>query len=159
MPSSTLSPLPEFCPHISHVHLPTAVSSSSTIRLPSMIGLSSSGRLYSSSRLLASDATSFVVTPDFVVYTTYSHEAKFLPLTTPASGSREVDHTESFARRAGGGGGGTDSSIRRAVERGSRIVTVVPSSTTLVLQMPRGNLETICPRPLVLRVVRSHLDT
>ncbi|BGP57178.1 Putative elongator complex protein 1 [Rhodotorula sphaerocarpa] len=159
MPSSTLSPLPEFCPHISHVHLPTAVSLSSTIRLPSMIGLSSSGRLYSSSRLLASDATSFVVTPDFVVYTTYSHEAKFLPLTTPASGSREVDHTESFARRAGGGGGGTDSSIRRAVERGSRIVTVVPSSTTLVLQMPRGNLETICPRPLVLRVVRSHLDT
>lgn len=48
--------------------------------------------------------------------------------------------------------------IKRAVERGSKIVTVVPSSTTLVLQMPRGNLEIICPRPLVLRVVRQDLD-
>jgi elongator complex protein 1 len=47
---------------------------------------------------------------------------------------------------------------RRRVERGSRIVTVVPSSMALVLQMPRGNLETIYPRPLVMSVVRGDLD-
>ena len=50
-----------------------------------------------------------------------------------------------------------DESIRR-VERGSRIVTAVPHDTRLVLQMPRGNLETISPRALVLSCVRRYLD-
>lgn len=50
-----------------------------------------------------------------------------------------------------------DESIRR-IERGSRIVTVVHSDTKLVLQMPRGNLETIHPRALVLAAVRTALD-
>ena len=46
----------------------------------------------------------------------------------------------------------------RRVERGSKIVTVVPHDTRLVLQMPRGNLETVSPRALVLSSVRRHLD-
>lgn len=46
----------------------------------------------------------------------------------------------------------------RKVERGSRIVTAVPSTMSLVLQMPRGNLETINPRPLVMEVVKQDLD-
>ena len=50
-----------------------------------------------------------------------------------------------------------DESIRR-VERGSRIVTSVADDTKLVLQMPRGNLETVHPRALVLSAVRKHLD-
>lgn len=41
------------------------------------------------------------------------------------------------------------------MERGSRIVVAVPSAMSLVLQMPRGNLETISPRPFVLEVVRA----
>ena len=49
-----------------------------------------------------------------------------------------------------------DESIRR-IERGSRIVTVVGGDTRLILQMPRGNLETIHPRALVLCAVREHL--
>lgn len=51
-----------------------------------------------------------------------------------------------------------DKSVRR-IERGSRIVTVVPANTRVVLQMPRGNLETICPRALVLSEVRRNLDS
>ena len=50
-----------------------------------------------------------------------------------------------------------DENVRR-VERGSRIVTVVPSDTKLVLQMPRGNLETVTPRALLLSSVRGALD-
>ena len=50
-----------------------------------------------------------------------------------------------------------DESVRR-VERGSRIVTSVADDTKLVLLMPRGNLETIHPRALVLAAVRKHLD-
>jgi elongator complex protein 1 len=48
----------------------------------------------------------------------------------------------------------TDWETRR-VERGSLIVAACPSSMSLVLQMPRGNLETVYPRPLVLAVVRQ----
>jgi len=163
LPSPSLTPVPEFCPQLQHVLLPPASSTSSS-RFPTVIGLSASGRLYSSSRLIASDATSFITTPDFLIYTTFSHEAKFVPLFTLSpfyTGPSAVEHTESFARRANGGAGGENEtpSIKRAVERGSRIVTVAPSSTSLVLQMPRGNLEIICPRPLVLRVVRDFLDS
>jgi elongator complex protein 1 len=46
----------------------------------------------------------------------------------------------------------------RNVERGAKIVTVVPSIYSVVLQMPRGNLETIYPRALVLSGIRQHLD-
>ncbi|GAA5833802.1 hypothetical protein JCM3766R1_000102 [Sporobolomyces carnicolor] len=160
LPSPSLTALPEFCPQVQHVLLPPA-SSTSTSRVPVVVGLASSGRLYSSSKLVASDATSFVTTPDFLIYTTFSHEAKFVPLFTLSpfyTGPTMVEHSESFARRAPGGENETPS-IKRAVERGSRIVTVAPSSTSLVLQMPRGNLEIICPRPLVLRVVRDFLDS
>lgn len=163
LPSPSLTPLPEFCPQIQHVLLPPGNSTSSS-RFPVVVGLSPAGRLYSSSRLIASDATSFVTTPDFLIYTTFSHDAKFVPLFTLSpfySGPTTVEHTESFARRAAGGAGGENETpaIKRAVERGSRIVTVAPSSTSLVLQMPRGNLEIIPPRPLVLRVVRDFLDS
>ncbi|GAA5945114.1 hypothetical protein JCM3775_000913 [Rhodotorula graminis] len=160
LPSSTLSPLPEFCPHISHLFLPPS-SPSSTFRIPSLVGLAPSGRLYASSRLIASDASSFALTDTFLIYTTYSHEAKFVPLAKLSA----TEYSESFARRALDGGGSASAAapgaagvVQRAVERGSRIVAVVPSATSLVLQMPRGNLETICPRPLVLRVVRALLD-
>ncbi|BGP18516.1 hypothetical protein JCM10213_002969 [Rhodosporidiobolus nylandii] len=161
-PSSALSSFPEVCPHLQHLLLPSSLPS--VALLPGLIGLAPSGRLYlstSSSRLLASDATSFALTPHFLIYTTFSHEAKFVPLSSLSPSSPfEVAHSESY----GGGGGarrgeqGT-TQIKRALERGSRIVAVVPSTTQLVLQMPRGNLETVCPRPLVLRVVRGLLDS
>ena len=50
-----------------------------------------------------------------------------------------------------------DESIRR-VERGSRIVTAIAADTRLVLQMPRGNLETIHPRALVIAAIKKWLD-
>ena len=46
----------------------------------------------------------------------------------------------------------------RSVERGARLVTVMPSTFSLVLQMPRGNLETIHPRALVLAGIRRSID-
>ena len=46
----------------------------------------------------------------------------------------------------------------RAIERGAKIVTVVPSVFAVVLQMPRGNLETIYPRLLVLSGIRKSID-
>ena len=46
----------------------------------------------------------------------------------------------------------------RRVERGSRIVCIELCGTKVVLQMPRGNLEVIHPRALVLSSVRHMLD-
>ncbi|KAL6751051.1 IKI3 family-domain-containing protein, partial [Haematococcus lacustris] len=47
----------------------------------------------------------------------------------------------------------------RAVEAGARLVAAPSGGTQLVMQLPRGNLEAVCPRPLVLAAVASALDT
>ena len=125
---------------------------------PLFVGLSSTGKLYcttegSSPALLTNNANSFTVASGFVVFVTHAHEAHFTSVATM------VDHFSSQTMES------EEVSIitidpleKRRVERGSRIVTVVPSTMSLVLQMPRGNLETINPRPLVLEVVKSDLD-
>jgi elongator complex protein 1 len=44
------------------------------------------------------------------------------------------------------------------VERGSRLVTAMPTSASLVLQMPRGNLETIYPRAMIVAGIRKLIE-
>lgn len=46
----------------------------------------------------------------------------------------------------------------RRVERGSRIVCVVPTLAKVILQMPRGNLELIQPRVLVISELVQLID-
>ena len=43
----------------------------------------------------------------------------------------------------------------RAVEQGSVIVAAPPDGIAVVLQLPRGNLETVYPRSLVLPAIAS----
>ncbi|MCO5562258.1 hypothetical protein L7F22_015883 [Adiantum nelumboides] len=107
-----------------------------------VVGLTENGLLAAGDKTLARDATSFVATKTHVIWTTTAHEARFLALASLNDPSA-APQTETLSRR---------------VERGSRIVCAVPASMSLVLQMPRGNLETICPRPLVLERVRKDLD-
>ncbi|TFK50763.1 pol II transcription elongation factor [Heliocybe sulcata] len=109
------------------------------------IGLADSGKLYVAEsgahcRTLCSNVNSFVVTAEFVIFTTTSHEARFVP----CEGILDPEETANWETRR--------------VERGSRIVTAVPSAMTLVLQMPRGNLETISPRPLVMKVIEEDVE-
>ena len=47
----------------------------------------------------------------------------------------------------------------RSIERGARLITAIPSSSSVVLQMPRGNIETIYPRAMVLAGIRQNIDT
>lgn len=47
----------------------------------------------------------------------------------------------------------------RSIERGAKLVTVMPTTYSVVLQMPRGNLETIYPRALVLAAIRRNIET
>lgn len=46
----------------------------------------------------------------------------------------------------------------RSIERGARLVTAIPTKMSLVLQMPRGNLETIYPRAMVLAGIRRLVE-
>uniref|UniRef100_A0AAX7VC62 Elongator complex protein 1 n=1 Tax=Astatotilapia calliptera TaxID=8154 RepID=A0AAX7VC62_ASTCA len=95
---------------------------------------------------LASSVSSFAICNDFLLVTTHSHTCRCLQLSTltDISPASSVGHFN-------------DETLRR-VERGSRIVTVVPQDTRVILQMPRGNLETIHHRALVLAQLRKWLD-
>jgi elongator complex protein 1 len=100
------------------------------------------GELLADNRLLARGCTSFLLTDKHLLFTTSQHLLKFVELGTlevPAD-TPEVDER------------------CRTIERGAKLVTVIPSTYAVVLQMPRGNLETIYPRALVLAGIRQHID-
>lgn len=122
-----------------------------------LVGLDTSGKLISSGVLAQSTAedehvhttevahnvNSFSLTSEFLIFTTTAHEAKFAPIASLFSDEGEKNKASWGVRR---------------VERGSRIVVVVPATASVVLQLPRGNLETINPRPLVLASVRADVE-
>ncbi|KAF9995387.1 hypothetical protein BGZ80_001407 [Entomortierella chlamydospora] len=116
-------------------------------REKAVIGLARNNRLYVNDRLISSETTSYCLHNHFLVFTTATHSVRFLPLETSLSEFKIVDNSMLPY----------DESIRR-VERGSKIVLALPYSVNLVLQMPRGNLETVAPRAMVLSVTRDALD-
>uniref|UniRef100_A0A182XXP4 Elongator complex protein 1 n=1 Tax=Anopheles stephensi TaxID=30069 RepID=A0A182XXP4_ANOST len=93
--------------------------------------------LYRAGTLLASDITSALLTESYLLCTTIS-QLKFIAL--GAGIDREPIVGE------------------RRVERGSKLVTVVPKASRTVFQLPRGNLEVINPRVLSLCLIAKHLD-
>ncbi|XP_014779296.1 putative elongator complex protein 1 [Octopus bimaculoides] len=113
-----------------------------------ILGLTSKHRLYINDKELANNCTSMAVHEKFLILTTLSHTCRFLNLKT---------NTKDIATLHENSGHPFDEIIRR-VERGSCIVTVVHNSTKLVLQMPRGNLETVHPRALLLSSIQQKLN-
>ncbi|KXJ96912.1 IKI3 family-domain-containing protein [Microdochium bolleyi] len=108
-------------------------------------GLSRNGHLYANSRLLMKNCTSFLITTAHVVVTTSNHLVKFIHLTEEDSMEIPPDDPETDERC-------------RSIERGARLVTAMPTNMSLVLQMPRGNLETIYPRAMVLAGIRHLIE-
>lgn len=144
-----IAQFPEFCFWTAHALVTDETSDEGTTTTPLYIGLSHGSKLHvtdgQATRTLASNANSFTITPGFLIYTTTAHLAHFASLKILACALKAAEPSlpEFEARK---------------VERGSRIVTVVPSTMSLVLQMPRGNLETINPRPLVMEIVRQDIE-
>lgn len=144
-----LDPIARFAEFCIHVHR-VAVPGEDAI----FVGLAKSGKLYASrsfeeTRVLSTNTTSFTLASAFVIFTTNTHEAVFAPIASlPGVFAQEGETPKDLPAEW----------ERRKVERGSRIVVAVPSAMSLVLQMPRGNLETINPRPLVMEVVKADLD-
>ncbi|XP_064620717.1 putative elongator complex protein 1 isoform X2 [Lineus longissimus] len=113
-----------------------------------VLGLTERYRFYVNGMEVASNCTSFAVHDEFLLLATHAHTCRCIHRTTKVRDLPTLSDGKEHPY---------DESIRR-VERGSRIVCIVPEDTKLVLQMPRGNLETIHPRALVLATVRKYLD-
>ncbi|OAA67232.1 IKI3 family protein [Niveomyces insectorum RCEF 264] len=109
------------------------------------VGRSRNGHLYANERLLAKNCTSFLVTPDHLVFTTGNHLLKFVHLADAHDLDVPLDDPEIDERC-------------RNIEQGALLVTAIPSSLCIILQMPRGNLETIFPRAMVVAGIRKLID-
>ncbi|KAK3985573.1 putative Elongator complex protein 1 [Cladorrhinum sp. PSN332] len=109
------------------------------------IGLSRNGHLYANSRQLAKNCTSFIVTEHHLIFTTTNHLVKFIHLAADEDLDVPQDDPENDERC-------------RSIERGGKLVTAMPTKMGLVLQMPRGNLETIYPRAMVLAGIRHFVE-
>jgi elongator complex protein 1 len=109
------------------------------------VSLARSGSLKTGQRVLANNCTSFLITYDHIIFTTSKHLLKFIHVGAVEQLEVPPDTPEADERC-------------RSIERGAKLVTVIPSRSALVLQMPRGNLETIYPRALVLADIRRAIN-
>ncbi|WEW55517.1 Putative elongator complex protein 1 [Emydomyces testavorans] len=110
-----------------------------------LFSLSRSGSLYANKRLLVKNCTSFLITSAHLIFTTTQHLLKFVHITNIDDLEIPGDIPEADERC-------------RSIERGARLVAVMPSIFALTLQMPRGNIETIYPRALVLAGIRKFIE-
>lgn len=114
-----------------------------------IIGFTNNGRLFVDTFELCSNATSYFLHSHFLLITTSSHYLHSVTLSTALTQLQSILPTQSCA---------TNDTVRR-VERGAELVTAVAHGSKVVLQMPRGNLEAIHPRALILTIISQLLDT
>ncbi|GAA97506.1 uncharacterized protein L969DRAFT_42814 [Mixia osmundae IAM 14324] len=124
-----------------------------------VIGLSSRSVLYANGRKVATNVSSFTRCGAYLIYTTRTHEAHFVLLQSLHDPSQEAGYSETLPEAKVMRQEDSTAALKLKVERGSHIVCAVAATMTLVLQMPRGNIESVCPRPLVLQSVRYDLST
>ncbi|AOA62472.1 Elongator complex protein 1 [Komagataella phaffii CBS 7435] len=105
-------------------------------------GISSNGKLYGNDVLISPAVTSIKITESLLVFTTAQHQLKFVHLMNKFETANDIED---------------DDERTRMIERGSLLVSVIPSRASVVLQAPRGNLETIYPRIMVLTGVRKDI--
>ncbi|XP_071436399.1 elongator complex protein 1 [Pithys albifrons albifrons] len=114
-----------------------------------ILGLTDRCRFFVNDVEVASNITSFTTYNEFLLVTTNSHTCQCFCLKNLSVKALQAGLSSAAA---------SNSDTLRKVERGSRIVTVVSQDTKVVLQMPRGNLETVHHRALVLAQIRKWLD-
>ncbi|KAL9058161.1 MAG: hypothetical protein Q9162_001885 [Coniocarpon cinnabarinum] len=118
----------------------------SRVRDTTFLGLTEDGSLFANNVTLLRNCTSFLVTSLYLLITTTTHRLKFIELDgLPTDFYVPSDDSPTDERC-------------RSVERGAKLVAVMPSVYAVTLQVPRGNLETIYPRALVLAGIRANID-
>ncbi|KAL8995173.1 MAG: hypothetical protein Q9188_006876, partial [Gyalolechia gomerana] len=111
-----------------------------------IFNLTENGSLVANGRTLARGCTSYLVTPSHLIFTTSQHLLKFMHIVADSETMEVPPDTPESDERC------------RSIERGAKLVTAMPSIFAVVLQMPRGNLETIFPRALVLAGIRQSIE-
>ena len=144
---SEAEPLLEPCPWIAALKFPSRLAPQGhTDRNRLIFGMSSRGRFYCHDILLADSISSFCLClpQQSLCYASSESRCQLrsLPLCElatfdPLMGSDEHHALSGYEPRN--------------IERGARLVAVSPERPTATLQMPRGNLEVVYPRALVLR--------
>ncbi|XP_067172653.1 elongator complex protein 1 isoform X2 [Apteryx mantelli] len=114
-----------------------------------ILGLTDRCRFFINDTEVASNITSFATYNEFLLVTTNSHTCQCFCLKDMSVKALQTGLSSAAV---------PSNETLRNVERGSRIITVVPQDTKVVLQMPRGNLETIHHRALVLAQIRKWLN-
>ncbi|XP_014253046.1 elongator complex protein 1 isoform X2 [Cimex lectularius] len=123
----------EFNDNLPIISLPEQVSS--TVIVDNFIyALSNTKHLYVNEKQIAANITSFFVKKPYILATTTHHTLLIL---------KTLDET-------------CEEVSLRKLERGSKIILVTGNS--VVMQHPRGNLETIQPRALTILAIGSLLD-
>eukprot|EP01080_Neovahlkampfia_damariscottae_P006033 gene6033-10035_t len=114
-----------------------------------LFGLTERGVLYLNSKIIISNCTSFTIHNDYLLYTTFNHELRLINLNHESLdlifdeiNQKNVKNNETF----------------RSIERGGKIISSIPFDFKVVLQMPRGNLEGIYPRRLLLSCLFNLLN-
>ncbi|XP_025966946.2 elongator complex protein 1 [Dromaius novaehollandiae] len=114
-----------------------------------ILGLTDRCRFFVNDTEVASNITSFATYNEFLLVTTNSHTCQCFCLKDISVKALQTGLSSAAV---------PNNETVRNVERGSRIITVVPQDTKVVLQMPRGNLETVHHRALVLAQIRKWLN-
>ncbi|WLF80400.1 Putative elongator complex protein 1 [Lodderomyces elongisporus] len=112
-------------------------------------GISRTGKLFRNEVPVVSGVTSMLITESHLLFTTVLSKLCFVHLNSRHENfevfqnlSNENIHDERV----------------RQIERGSFLVNTMPSKYSVVLEAPRGNIETICPRIMVLTAIRKFIS-
>ena len=110
-----------------------------------IIYLTQNNKLYQNSKLLSTDINSFVIFKHFLLFTQISSSPYSTLHSIALNNEKMISNLEpnQFNQNLN-----YKNFNMRTIERGSQIVTC--GGINVVLQMPRGNLETISPRLIVL---------
>ncbi|KAJ1958693.1 putative elongator complex protein 1 [Linderina pennispora] len=137
---SPIASLPEVCIDLDAVSVDGKIE---------VVGRTERNQLFVGSHLVSAACSSFFMRRDFLLLTTTTHFLRFVPVDTDFAGATVAEDAPAVSKY---------DETRRRVERGSTIVLASTVGDSVVFQMPRGNLETVRPRALVLSSVRRLLD-
>ncbi|GFT28989.1 elongator complex protein 1 [Nephila pilipes] len=110
------------------------------------LGLSEKYNLFCNDSIILSSCTSYYIQEEFLLATTVDHVLKCFP--------KKSDLQDAIMKN-----NPLPSDVQsQRIEKGARIIIAPYNRTFVILQMPRGNLETIHPRALVLSTICKYLD-
>ncbi|GFT12842.1 elongator complex protein 1 [Trichonephila clavipes] len=110
------------------------------------LGLSEKYNLFCNDSVILSGCTSYYIQEEFLLATTVDHILKCF--------SKKLDVPNAIMKNSP-----LPSDVQsQRIEKGARIIIAPYNRTSVILQMPRGNLETIHPRALVLSSICKYLD-